>query len=367
MLLKSSLDKNLDLHAKVYYDKFEIDNIWYIPFDKDWVFVDETLEYLHTTRRIGSELLLTYYGEKFSLVSGVSYEKQSVRDPYQGVLNGERRPNSIDEVDREFKALFSELLYDVNDNFRINAGVRYDHYSDFGSTINPRIGSTYSINKTNTLKLMYGEAFRAPSFAELYNKNNDSIVGNPDLKPETVQTTEITFINNDIDKTQLSFTLFNSDIEDQILVDGIKYMNIGNIKTKGSKIELKYDLYRGSYVLANYSYQDAQNKTTNEDMPDVSKHLGYAALNYRASRDYNLYIDANYRGEQTRATSDSRAAIKSATIVIATLNIKDIFVDDMKMKLSINNIFNKTTYDSDTWMDYQIAERSFLAVLSYKF
>jgi iron complex outermembrane receptor protein len=362
---KSSLNKNLDIHARVYYDKFNVNNIWYMPYSSPSV-----LEYLYTTRKIGSEILLTYSGEGFSLVSGISYEKQSIKDPYQGELNGAEEPNFIDEVDREVKALFSELLYDVNDDFRINAGIRYDHYSDFGSTINPRIGSTYSINKTNSLKLMFGKAFRAPTFAELYNKNNYAFVGNKNLKPETIRTTEITFINNDIDNTELTFTLFNSDIEDLILVDvsnANKYNNIGKIRTKGGKIELKYALYRGSYILANYSYQDAQNKTTNEEMPDVSQHLGYAALNYRAGRDYNLYIDANYRGKQTRATSSSRTAIKSSTIVNATLNIKDIFVDDMKMKLSINNIFNKTTYDSDTWMDYPVAKRSFLAVMSYNF
>lgn len=360
---KSSLNKNLDMHARVYYDNFDVENIWYMPYSSPSV-----LEYLYTTRKIGSEILLTYSGENFSLVSGISYEKQSIKDPYQGELNGAEEPNFIDEVDRQFKSLFSELLYDVSDDFRVNMGIRYDHYSDFGSTVNPRIGSTYSINKTNTLKLMYGEAFRAPTFAELYNKNNPAFVGNQDLKPETIRTTEITFINNDIDNTQLSFTLSNSDIEDLILVDASnKYMNTGKIRTRGGKIELKHELYRGSYVLANYSYQDSQNKTTNEDMQDVSKHLGYAALNYRASKDYNLYIDANYRGKQTRASGSSRAAIKSATIVNATLNIKDVFVDDMKMKLSINNIFNKTTYDSSTWMDYQVAERSFLAELSYKF
>ena len=353
------------MHARVYYDDFDVENIWYMPYSSPSV-----LEYLYTTGKIGSEILLTYSGENFSLVSGISYEKQNVKDPYQGELNGAEKPNFIDEVDRSLKAFFSELLYDVNDNFRVNVGLRYDDYSDFGSTLSPRIGSTYSINKTNTLKLMYGEAFRAPTFAELYNKNNPTFVGNENLKPETIQTAEITFINNDIDNTQLSFTLFNSDIENLILVDasnGNKYANTGKIRTQGSKIELKYKLHRGSYVLANYSYQDAQNKTTNQDMPDVSKHLGYAALNYRTGKDYNVYIDANYRGEQTRATSVSRAAIKSATIVNATLNIKDIFVDDMKMKLSVNNIFDKTTYDSNTWMDYQVSQRSFLAVLSYKF
>ncbi|WP_455756192.1 TonB-dependent receptor plug domain-containing protein [Sulfurimonas sp.] len=362
---KTFLNKNLDMHIRVYYDNFDVDNIWYMPYSSPSI-----LEYLYTTKKIGSEILLTYYGGNFSLVSGISYEKQSIKDPYQGELNGAEEPNFIDEVNREFKALFSELLYDVNDDLRINVGIRYDHYSDFGSTLNPRIGSTYSINKTNTLKLMYGKAFRAPTFAELYNKNNPAFVGNQNLKPETIKTTEITFINNDIANTELSFTLFNSDIDDLILVDasnGNKYMNTGKIRTRGEKIELKYKLYRGSYVLANYSYQDAQNRTTNEDMPNTSKHLGYAALNYRTGKDYNLYIDANYRGKQTRDTSSSREAIKSSTIVNTTLNIKDIFVNDMKMKLSINNIFNKTTYDSDTWMDYQVAERSFLAELNYKF
>jgi len=361
---KNYLSKDLDLHARVYYDKFDVDNTWYMPFD------NEILEYLYTTKKIGSEVLLTYSGENFNLVSGISYEKQSIEEPYQGELNGAKKPDFIDEVDREVKAFFSEILYDINDDFRINAGIRYDHYSDFGSTVSPRIGSTYSINKTNTLKVMHGKAFRAPTFAELYNKNNAAFVGNKNLKPETIKTTEITYINNDLDDTELSFTLFNSNIDDLILVDASeenRYMNIGEIRTRGGKVGLKYELYRGSYILANYSYQDPQNKTTNEEMSDISKHLAYTALNYRISRDYNLYVDANYRGEQTRNTNSSRTSIKSSTIANATLNIKDVFIDDIKVKLSVNNIFDQNSYDSDTWMDYPIANRSYLAELSYRF
>lgn len=361
---KKTLNKNLDMHARMYYDKFDVNNVWYMPYDY------ETLEYLYKTEKIGSEVLLTYSRENYSLVSGLSYEKQSIKDPYQGVLYGAEKPVFIDEEDREFKALFSELLYDVNDDFRINTGIRLDHYSDFGSTLNPRIGTTYAINKTNILKLMYGKAFRAPTFAELYNKNNTSIVGNQDLNPEIVKTAEITLVNSDIEKTKLSFTLFNSNIDDLILTDssnGNQYMNVGKIRTKGGKIELKYELYRGSYILANYSYQDVQNKSTNEDMENISKHLAYVALNYRLAKDYNLYIDAKYRGEQTRDTSSYSEPIKSATIANATLNIQDIFTEDMKMKLSVNNVFNRITYDSDTWIDYQVPKRSFLAELSYRF
>ena len=38
---------------------------------------------------------------------------------------------------------------------------------------------------------MYGQAFRAPNFSELYATNNPAIIGNPDLGPETIRTYEV--------------------------------------------------------------------------------------------------------------------------------------------------------------------------------
>ncbi|MBI5559530.1 MAG: TonB-dependent receptor [Deltaproteobacteria bacterium] len=39
-----------------------------------------------------------------------------------------------------------------------------------------------------TSKLLYGLAFRPPSFAELYAQNNPAATGNPDFDPETIDT-----------------------------------------------------------------------------------------------------------------------------------------------------------------------------------
>ncbi len=61
---------------------------------------------------------------------------------------------------------------------------RLDNYSDFGDSFNPRIGLTWEFLPGYDLKLLYSSAFRAPSFGNLY----DFIFGNPDLKPETVDT-----------------------------------------------------------------------------------------------------------------------------------------------------------------------------------
>ena len=62
----------------------------------------------------------------------------------------------------------------LQDEFRIrkdlilNAGVRYDLYSTFGGTINPRAGLIYMPTETTDFKLLYGTAFRAPNAYELY-------------------------------------------------------------------------------------------------------------------------------------------------------------------------------------------------------
>ena len=83
-------------------------------------------------------------------------------------------------VKRNFKAFFIEDIWDIRDNLRLTVGARYDDYSDFGDSLNPRAGLTWEFKKGYDLKLLYGSAFRAPSFVELY----DSLMGDPDLDPE---------------------------------------------------------------------------------------------------------------------------------------------------------------------------------------
>ena len=73
----------------------------------------------------------------------------------------------------------------------LTAGVRHDQYSDFGGTTNPRLALVWDTAYNLTSKLLYGQAFRPPSFSELYNINNPVGQGNPNLKPETNQSVEL--------------------------------------------------------------------------------------------------------------------------------------------------------------------------------
>src|SRR6185369_4750483 len=67
----------------------------------------------------------------------------------------------------------------------LNAGLRYDRYSTFGGATNPRAALIFSPSERTTFKLLYGQAFRAPNFYELYYHapGNEA---NPTLEPERV-------------------------------------------------------------------------------------------------------------------------------------------------------------------------------------
>jgi outer membrane receptor for ferrienterochelin and colicins len=76
----------------------------------------------------------------------------------------------------------------------LTAGLRRDHYSDFGNTTNPRLALVWETAYNLTSKILYGRAFRPPSFSELYAINNPVGLGNPNLKAETNASTEIAFV-----------------------------------------------------------------------------------------------------------------------------------------------------------------------------
>ena len=383
---KNNINDWLDLEVRTYYDNYETDNRWELypegyTNEYNTTYVDGMIAITkYTNIKTGMESLFKVKNENYTIVSGISYEIQKLKDPTQKAnynpVNGEPLTsledfsdpdvNFVSEQDRTFWAIYSEVLYDIQKNIRLVAGMRYDHYDDFGGAFNPRAGATWEIDPQNNLKVMYGEAFRAPTFAELYNTNNPALLGNPDLDPETLQTFEINLQNNTLDNLQASFTLFRTKIQDIITSENGQYINKGKVYTYGGEMEMKYRLYRGSYILANYTYQDPEDDN-GEELANISNHEAYLALNYRINKTFNLYLDAKYMSAQLRAPDDTREKVESSVISNMTLIAKGLFADATSMKFSVYNMFNEQSFDSSTHYDYPIAKRSYMATFTYKF
>jgi outer membrane receptor for ferrienterochelin and colicins len=48
-------------------------------------------------------------------------------------------------------------------HLRFNAGFRYDHNSNYGKSVNPRVSAVHKFSSDGAIKLLYGEAFQEPA------------------------------------------------------------------------------------------------------------------------------------------------------------------------------------------------------------
>jgi outer membrane receptor for ferrienterochelin and colicin len=85
---------------------------------------------------------------------------------------------------------FIQDEWQILNDLTLTAGVRLDYFSDFGLTVNPRGSLVWDVSSSLTTKLLYGRAFRAPSFFELETNPGITVTGNPSLEPEIMQTVE---------------------------------------------------------------------------------------------------------------------------------------------------------------------------------
>jgi iron complex outermembrane receptor protein len=361
------ITSDINLKTRLYYDKYKFYNTWGIP-SYSLVTVNGI-----TNDKFGAESLATYkINNKLSTVFGAMFEKQR-QDDVVTINNGIDVSNTnytfAPSVDRDIWAGYLNTLYDFKDNIRATFGIRYDHYSDFGSNIAPRGGISWEINRSNIFKFLYGEGFRAPTFAELYS-NHTVISGAANLTPEKAKTYESSFETKVINNTTIKITAFYNKFKDLITQSGTDYINSGEIITKGIELETKYDLNRGSYIMANYTYQNAKDEITDTNLPNIAKHKGNIILNYKINKYLNSFSHINIKGKTQRSSTDPRESVKGYAVLNTTLQIKNI-IKNLEMKVTLNNLFDKTYYDPSNegliYDDYLNKGRNFLIEAKYIF
>ncbi|QTH63504.1 TonB-dependent receptor [Psychrosphaera ytuae] len=74
--------------------------------------------------------------------------------------------SSVSEASRTQYAAFAEFHLPISEEFEIQAAGRLDHFSDFGSTFNPKIGFAYRPTESLILRGSWSTSFRAPSLTQ---------------------------------------------------------------------------------------------------------------------------------------------------------------------------------------------------------
>ena len=147
-------------------------------------FEDHGYDYSFSRRR-GFEQQLTWAAsEAHTLVGGITHHNFYAMeipdidrpfDPEQPVetqnLTYTNTSLPIRTFDAEFEttALYAQLQSQWSEALSSMLGLRYDWNNKYSDTLNPRLGLVWKNSETSYLKLLYGEAFRAPSPDEAFS------------------------------------------------------------------------------------------------------------------------------------------------------------------------------------------------------
>ena len=397
---KLNLWDKLTIKPRIYYDQYDLEfaeeflpDGTLIPSDLDG---DGDLERFpegmfgrskSTNRRIGSEIQFDYnISDNNNLTIGFHYKwerQDNIQfnanfDPLTGASIGSFQNLSntpVRRVYRQIWAIYLQDKWDITDDLSFTMGIRHDHYSDFEGTTNPRIGIVWDFLDNATLKVLYGQAFRAPNFVELYTKNNPALLGNPNLEPETIRTYEVGLDYRFTDKIRANINYFYNVVRDEI-VEAPKmgssnaqvFDNVGGSNIQGIEFEIKADLGKNTYAFANYTYQDSETK--GDPQPDVPKHKGNIGINFGLWKYLNANVHAFISGPRVREQADPRDDSPGYAVVNCTLIAKEFF-KGIKLKASLFNLLDKDYNDpsiiNTIATDLPRPGRTFFLGVDYKF
>ena len=244
-------------------------------------------------------------------------------------------------------------IWTLSADWEFTLGIRYDHYSDFGSTINPRLALVWQPRQNFTSKLLYGSAFRAPSLYELYSTSNPVLLGNSALDPETIKTWELALDYRATDNLHTAMNLFNYQASDKILylsdpgaATGSAQIaqNAGSQKAYGSEIEARWKMTAKSSLLANYAFVKATDENNDHDVGNYPRHSAYLRTDWLLYPNWYLDAQINWIGKIRRVYGDPRQPIDGSTTVDLTLRRKDIKEGHWNIAASVRNLFDTETH-----------------------
>jgi len=279
---------------------------------------------------------------------------------------------------------FLQDVWTVAPNWELTTGLRYDEYLDFGSTLNPRLALVWQTTPKLTSKLLYGRAFRAPAFLELY-ANDPAIMGNPQLQPETIETWEGAINYSVTESLHVAVNAFTYNLRDKILfVSGSSAEsalaiaeNAGQRQGHGLELEVRWKTTAKSSLLANYSFQQATDEQTDHDVGYYPRQAAYLRADWLVIPNWYLDLSTKWIGERQREWGDPRPPLAGYTMMNVTLRYKDIRQGRVNLALGLRNLLDADAREPSMGPDptgligvphdLPLAGRNYFVELRYRF
>ena len=234
----------------------------------------------------------------------------------------------------------------LSDDWSLNAGVRVDRSSDYGSFVNPRLGLDWTAGQLTNVSLLYGESAKAPSEIQLTSNGLFSPLGSPDLKPAKIRLVELAVDHRWENGVSLVSNLYwyrQSDVigvvtDDQAPI-GTRFENL-SAREEGSGIELLVGWNLGKGIRARLGASVKTNTSDNIENAGAPRYQPFAEIDAVGINGWDANLAVIGVVDRERADDDARPDIDDYTIVNATAIRRDFLMSDLDLSLSVQNLFD---------------------------
>ena len=250
------------------------------------------------------------FGNGHILRSGLSYQLDDIYE-LVGSMTYERLEST--------PGVYAEYTIKGQDKWTIIPGLRYDHHSQYGGFITPRLHAKYNLGESSIVRVTAGRGQRTANvFAENLGvfatsrefRVEGSAADTPyGLEPEVAW-------NYGINYTQgfrlaerefvVAIDVYRTDFENQIIVDledprAVSFYNLqGQSYSNSYQAKVDYELFKNFDLRVAYRYFDVKSNYRDALLtkPFVSQHRAFINGAYKTKSDWHFDATLNWRGSK---------------------------------------------------------------------
>jgi iron complex outermembrane recepter protein len=272
-------------------------------------------------------------------------------------------PTNQGTFSRNSKGAYLDLEQDFSKKFTVTGALRFENYSDFGSTLNYKLAGRFKVTDGFALRASTSSGFRAPSMQQrFYSKTstlfvsqngqlvpvesgtftNDSrpaqILGIPKLKQETSTSVSVGATVQLGTKFEMTVDAYQINIKDRIVLT--------NNFTDGGNADIKAQLAAANATTANFFANAVDTRSRGVE----------AVLNYTtkvgAKSSLRATLAGTYIQNEVVKDANGKPVIKASSILQSTNQVGNYFNREDQSRIEVANPQDKVSF----MLNYKISK-----------
>lgn len=325
------------------------------------------MENLDQNQKINSVIYYNFYDRE--------YDERGTIDTYESEVVGVKYDQSRMINEKISFGLGSEYKYDwgyfdnngsyqastkgYSDNLAVYGNLGINFFKDTNLSLFSRNDNhkqtknnqTYKINiqknlNNSNIGVAYMKGLRNPTLYEMYGTDNFGYSGNRNLEPEKSNTYEIYSKINFSDSTNFNFTIFKSNIKNNIEYKSNQYVNDNDnidLNQSGMNSEISFkNLNKNFKIHSSFLSSKKENGSDQLRRPEKNYGMNYSQeIKNTLLGDFDLNLVYNHYGKHFDTHSTSFSTIEMDSTDLINLKLSKNFRNS-KIYLSVSNLMNES-------------------------